>query len=289
VRLAVLADIHGNLPALEAVLADLRGQSPDAVYLAGDQINRCPWNTEVLDLLATTGWPAIQGNHEYVIGRINTPENFSPFTNRQRFAGLWWTQAQLSPTHLATIRQWPAELHLEFGSAPPIRLIHGIPGNPFVGLLPSTDDVILQHSLREVVEPVVITAHTHRPMIRQSGRWLILNGGSIGAPYNGDPRAQYLLIDAKYNRWQPTLRQVAYDRTGIADAFARSGFLAAAGPLAELDLRTILTGEPWASDFGHWMKSQPPALHSDLPTAVQRYLQTHGPGHWAFDLRQEQA
>ena len=51
-RVAFLADIHGNLPALEAVLRDLAHQAPDAVYLVGDQINRCPWNNEVLDLLA---------------------------------------------------------------------------------------------------------------------------------------------------------------------------------------------------------------------------------------------
>lgn len=282
-RLAVLADIHGNLPALEAVMDDLAEQSPDAVYLAGDQINRCPWNNEVMDLLATVGWPAIQGNHELVVSVINTSQNFHPFTNRQRFTGLWWTQEHLKPEHLAAIRRLPTELRLDFGVAPPIRLLHGVPGNSFVGLLPDQDEASVQHVLQRVVEPVVITAHTHRPLLRQSGRWQIFNGGSVGAPYNSDPRAQYLLLDAVNGAWQPTLRQVEYDRSGLSDAFATTGFLAEVGPQAELDLLTVLTGEPWTSDFGYWMRSQPAGLQNDLRTATTRYLQQHGPGHWAFE------
>src|SRR5215212_4824484 len=102
-RVAILADIHGNLPALEAVLSDLKTQSPDVVYLAGDQINRCPWSNEVLDLQASLAWPAIQGNHELIIGAINTPANRPPFTNRTRFIDLWWTQEHLPAHHLAAI------------------------------------------------------------------------------------------------------------------------------------------------------------------------------------------
>ncbi|MEZ4582430.1 MAG: metallophosphoesterase family protein [Caldilineaceae bacterium] len=107
-RLAFLADIHGNLPALEAVLADVRAQSPDAVYLVGDQINRCPWHNEVLDLLDIYGWPAIAGNHELVIGIIGTPHNYPPFTDRNRFAVLWWTWETLAPRHLRAIRTLPS-------------------------------------------------------------------------------------------------------------------------------------------------------------------------------------
>lgn len=283
-RLAILADIHGNLPALEAVVADLQTQSPDAVCLAGDQVNRCPWNNEVLDLLAAQGWPAIYGNHDLVVGRINTAENRPPFTNAQRFPDLWWTQGQLHPQHLVTLRQLPAELRLDFGVAPPIRLLHGIPGNAFVGLLPDDDAAIIHQALTSVAEAVVISAHTHRPLARTVGRWQIFNGGSVGAPYNSDPRAQYLLLDAQQGKWRPTFRRVEYDRSFMAAAFATSGMLTAVGAIAELALHTVLSGEPWISDFGHWLRFQPAVMSADLSGALTLYRQQHGPGRWAFDL-----
>ena len=285
-RIAILADIHGNLPALEAVLADLKHQSPDAVYLAGDQINRCPWSSDVMDLLATLGWPAIEGNHELVIGKINTPANEPPFTNRARFIDLWWTQEHLSSHHLTTVRQLPAERTLHFAEAPPIRLVHGVPGNPFLGLMAETSPAIVNRVLANVTEPVVICAHTHRPLARTTERWQIFNGGSVGAPYNGDPRAHYLLLDAVDGQWQPTFCRVDYDRSVIPTAFRASGMLDALGMLGELHLRTILDGEPWSSDFGYWMKFQSAELQDDLERAVVDYLRLHGPGRWAFDVEE---
>lgn len=283
-RLAILADIHGNLPALEAVVADLRRHRPDAVYLAGDQVNRCPWNNEVLDLIAAAGWPAIYGNHEWVVGRLNTPLNQPPFTDREGSLSLWWTYETLRPEHLTTIRQLPAELRVEVASAPPLRLVHGVPGNSFLGLFPEADDSSYYTALANVAEPVVITAHTHRPLARRVGRWQVFNGGSVGAPYNGDPRAQYLLLDAVQGQWQPTFCQVDYDRELLPPAFAASGLLAVAGPTAELSLRTSMTGEPWSSDFAYWLRWQPRHLQQDMAAALPIYLQQHGPGRWAFPV-----
>src|SRR5688500_2755152 len=100
-RIAVLADIHSNLPALEAVHADLRGMAPDLVLLAGDQVNRCPWPNEVMALIEDEGWPAILGNHELVISNLGTPDGHPLFNDRQRFADLWWTLEELTPEHLA--------------------------------------------------------------------------------------------------------------------------------------------------------------------------------------------
>lgn len=281
-RIAILADIHGNLPALAAVHADLQRQAPDAVYLAGDQINRCPWNNEVIDLMRDEGWPAIAGNHEWVVARLGTPENRPPFTNRARFPDLWWTREHLTAAHLATIRTLPASRLLAFPGTTPIRLIHGLPDNPFVGILPETPEPEVAAALAGVAEPVVVCGHTHRPMARRCGRWYVVNGGSVGMPYNGDPRAQYLLLDWAQGRWHPTFRQVAYPLSAVTEGFARYRLEEAWGALARLYLRTILTGQPWASDFGQWMKEQPEQLQQDLDRAVALYLARHGPDRWAF-------
>jgi putative phosphoesterase len=283
-RLAFLADIHGNLPALEAVLSDLRHQSPDAIYLVGDQVNRCPWNNEVLAVVSDLGWPAIAGNHDLIVGMINTPQNRPPFTNRVRFPTLWWTQAQLTAEHLTVMRQWSEELTIALPGLPAIRVVHGIPGNAFAGILPEDREEKLRQVLNGVEEPVVVCGHVHRPLARTVESWQVFNGGSVGIPYNGDPRAQYLLLDAVAHRWIPTFRQVEYDHRPIAQAFITSGMQAAVGAIAEIHLRTVMSGEPWTSDFGYWLKFQTPELNNDMATAIELYLQQHGPGNWAFPL-----
>ena len=281
-RLAFVADIHGNLLALEAILADLQQQKPDAVYLVGDQVNRCPWNNEVMALVGDQGWPAIAGNHDLIVGMINTPQNRPPFTNQVRFPTLWWTQAQLTETHLAVLRQWPEELTITLDGLPAIRVVHGIPGNAFVGILPEDREQKVRQLLTGMTEPILVCGHVHRPLARTVDRWQVFNGGSVGIPYNSDPRAQYLLLDSVDHQWVPTFRRIEYDHSPIAQAFITSGMQAAIGAIAELHLRTVLTGEPWTSDFGHWLKFQTAELNNDMPSAIERYLQQHGPGRWAF-------
>ncbi|MCB0105510.1 MAG: metallophosphoesterase family protein [Caldilineaceae bacterium] len=283
-RLAFLADIHGNLPALEAVAADLVQQAPDIVYLAGDQVNRCPWNNEVMDFIVARQWPAIAGNHDLVVGAINTPQNRPPFTEREHFPTLYWTQAQLTDRHLERIRQWPDELCINHEGLPPIRLFHGVPGNTFVGILPEEPDEQISRRLMPIPETTIVCAHTHRPLHRTVNQWTIFNGGSVGIPYNGNPDAQYLLLDGSRTQgWQPTWRSIAYDHSVIPPAFERSGLRASSGPVAELHLRTVMNGEPWISDFGHWLRFQVPHTRANLADAVATYLQQHGPGRWAFD------
>lgn len=286
IRLAFLADIHGNLPALETVVADLAQQAPDAVYLLGDLVNRCPWNNEVMALLAEEGWPSIQGNHDLVLGNLNTPQNRPPFTDRQRFPLIWWTWEHLDRRYVERLRELPQELHVRIPGTPPLHLFHGVPGNPFVGILPETKAGKIEEALAPVPQGVVLCGHTHRPLDRQIGGRRLFNPGSVGMPYNGDPRAHYLLLDLVHHgdgpQWRPCFRRLRYSLSGVAAAYKASGMLDEAGPLVELYLRTVLQGEPWASDFGHWVKDQPLALRQDPEQAVQLYLDEHGPGHWAF-------
>lgn len=299
-RIAFLADIHGNLPALEAVIADLKIQAPDQVVLVGDQINRCPWTNEVLDLLAELGWPAIYGNHEYIIARIRTPENFYPFTDPLRYPTLWWTHSQLTPQHLAALYHLPAELTLTFPNLPSIYVTHGLPGNCYRGFLPEDSDAQLTQILEPVKTKYIVSAHTHRPLDRtvpfvaavksngvdardaKTTVRRILNPGSVGLPYNGDVRAQYLLLEAQAGDWQPRFRQIDYDMDRLVKEFEASPMRQAVGPEIELHLRTALTGLPWSSDFSFWLYHQPAELQRNLELALPLYLEKHGPGNWAF-------
>ncbi len=285
-RLAFLGDIHGNLPALEAALADLHTQAPDGVYLLGDLVNRCPWNNEVMALLRDHKWPSIQGNHDLIVSNLHTAANRDPFTERSRFPIIYWTWDHLEPDYLRYLHDLPADLRVEVEGAPPIHLFHGVPGNPFEGIYPETDDDTIGRTFAPFTAPVIICAHTHRPLERGVDGKVIYNGGSIGLPYNSDPRAQYMLLDLVHNdghsTWQPLFRQVDYDRSDVPAAFERSGMMDEAGPLSELYMRTVLNGEPWASDFGYWLKHQSQDIRNDLHSAVDIYLREHGPHNWAF-------
>lgn len=281
-RIAVLADIHGNLPALEAVRADLQHMAPDMVVLAGDQVNRCPWPNEVMDIAEDEKWPAIFGNHEFIIASLGTPAGHPIFNNRQRFADLWWTREQLTPEHLAQVRALPGERQILSDDGPPIRLLHGLPDNPFEGLSPELSDEQIAAKLDGIEEPVIISAHTHWPLNRMVAGKRVFNPGSVGMPYNGDPRAQYLILDGTGATWQPTFRQVDYDRSAVRQAFDHLGLFEAYGPLGPLYWQTIATGDPWVSDFHVWLRDQPSAYADNLEQAVSMYLSEHGPGRWAF-------
>ncbi len=281
-RIAFLADIHGNLPALEAVVADLAVQSPDAVYLVGDQINRCPWSNEVLDLVGDKGWPAIYGNHELVIRMLATPHEPNRFDDRVRFPDLWWTLVRLGPQRLATIQQLPAERQLQFDSAPSVHIMHGVPGDPFRGFFLSTEAAEMAAELENIREQVIICGHTHQPLHRKVGKKLVLNGGSVGISYTGDPRAHYLLLSQSGANWTPIFRRVEYPIAEVSAAFDYYELDEAFGPLTSMFLRTVETAQPWTSDFGHWLNSQSIDLYRDLERAVAVYERDHGPGQWSF-------
>jgi predicted phosphodiesterase len=281
-RVAFLADIHGNLPALEAVLKELKDHPVDAVYTVGDMINRLPWTNEVLDLIQSERWQAIVGNHEAVIGSLGTAGCSPLFNDQKRFADLWWTQRQLAVENLAYVRTLPLQLRIEIAGAPPIRLFHGVPDNPFVGIFKDSPEQYLYEQLAQVEEEWVVCGHIHSSLDRQVGTWRIVNGGSVGMPYNRDPRAQYLVLELKGRQWQPAFRKVEYAVDLVREAFITSSLAQACGELAQLFLLTTMSGEPWISDFGYWRKSQPPSLQTDMARAVATYREQHGPGRWSF-------
>ncbi len=311
-RLAFLGDIHGNLPALEAVLHDIDQQTPDAVFLLGDLINRCPWTVEALDLLRERDWLSVQGNHDLILGLLNTPDIWPPFDEPRRFPLIYWTWEHLRPQDINYLRSLPHDLLIEIEDAPPIRLFHGLPGDPFVGIYPGVEAEEIALKIAIYDEPVLICGHTHQPLDRtftglrggsasaelncapllgattqiQPCQQRVLNPGSVGMPYNGDPRAQYLLLDliekSGQKAWQPRFRLLAYDRARVARAFQERGLLSEGGAIAKLYLRTVEDAQPWASDFGQWLRHQPMALRKEPSAAVDLYLQTHGPNQWAF-------
>jgi len=282
ITLALLSDIHGNLPAFEAVTADVRAHALDLVFVLGDMVNGCPWSAEVMDRVAELGWPMLLGNHDDAVLQLGTPRMEPRYADRQRYAALWWTREHLAPHHLERLRTLPEEARPELRGTTPLRLIHGIPGNFFVGFRPDSPEEWVLRRLASVAETTVAGGHTHVPMVRAVGRWLVINAGSVGISYDGDPRASYALLSGDETGWQAVIRRVDYDCEALERGYHRSGLLADGGVMAEMFRRSALSGLPWVSDFAWWIREQPAEVSLDMAAALRAYDARHGPGHWAF-------
>jgi predicted phosphodiesterase len=281
---ALVSDIHGNLPALEAVVADIRSWRPDAVHVLGDMTNGACWSGTVLDLLEHLGWPMLLGNHDDAVLQLGSTRMEPRYADRRNYAALWWTRQSLLTRHLVALELLPLERRLSAPDAPPIRLLHGLPGDFFRGFRPDTSEQWALSRLSSVAERTVAGGHTHVPMERRIGDWLVLNSGSVGVPYDGDARASYVRLRGGPNGWRAETRRVSYDLRAVEQGFRDSGLAAEGGVLARMFLRSILSGQPWVADYVWWVRSQPPELMTDVDQAEQCYLASHGPGRWSFGV-----
>ena len=155
------------------------------------------------------------------------------------WAATAWSAEQLSRANLIdSILGWPMSQRLSWSGLPSIELAHGTAAHYRESLSQRTPEARLTELLDEAQVGVLIGSHIHKPMVRplEGGR-LVLNTGAVGAPFNDDPRAQYLLLDADGGRWQPTIRAVPYDRSGVLERFESSGLLREGGVSAEISGR----------------------------------------------------
>lgn len=209
-RIAILSDIHGNRTALEAVIADLRITAPDQVLHGGDLADSGSSPVEVVDCVRDCGWEGVLGNTDEMLIRPETLEDFA----RQSKAppALWGairtiasaSRAVLGEERLGWMRTLPRVIR-----EPGFALVHAQPGNCWIAPSGEASDSELQDIYGPLAAPVVVYGHTHVPSIRQlpgMPRWLV-NMGSVGLPYDGDPRASYAIIDEGV----PTIRRVVYD------------------------------------------------------------------------------
>ncbi len=258
-RIAVLADIHGNLPALEAVLADVKRQGATGMIVAGDFLDR-PQPLEVLRVVQALGACVIRGNREeYLLAfaRRDAPDHWR--TSNQ-WRGVRWLCERLDREAWAYIKSLPRESVYSADGVDPIRVVHGAPGSTTGLVLPSRDPVAMAlyrkaellglsygrmsigESITQFDEPVLICAHSHIPWKQEQDGRLVVNPGSVGVPINGDARAQYALLTWERGRWEAEHRAVAYDLQQIRVAYEQSGILTVDGAFGRALLCSIETG-----------------------------------------------
>ncbi|MEZ4726160.1 MAG: metallophosphoesterase [Caldilineaceae bacterium] len=151
-QIAVLADVHGNLPALEAVLARLEEVQPDYVVLNGDLINGVPFSTEVIDLVRRLGWVVVRGNHEFYYLDFGTERAIPGCEDPTRWGQLHWLIDTITPAQGAYLAMLPDERTLYVPGTQPIRVAHGVPGRNRVGFHNEQADEQIAAEIRPIQE-----------------------------------------------------------------------------------------------------------------------------------------
>ena len=266
-RLAVLADIHDNLPALEAVVEDLCLLDVDGVIGAGDYLMRGPFPQETVDLLRSLDAWLIRGNTDGYVLDCAAGQAPEAWYASEQWAALRWTCRHVDEETLEYVGSLPEQTTVHFDDAEPIRIVHGRPDEPMGRLIPSGDAEALHwferagflegdtarsrlaEELDGVGEAVVVCGHTHIPWFQEEGGRLVLNPGAVSGSLNEDPRAHYALLTWTDEGWRAEHRAVAYDVGRLATAFWETGYLDAGGAMARLFLLTVETGKNLVGPF----------------------------------------
>jgi len=225
-RLAVLSDIHGNLLALEAVLADVAAQgAPDATWVLGDLVAFCPWPSETLARLRALPEVAfLQGNTDrYVVtgqrpvAPVRSPEDWAsmPAALTGRDANFRWTVKHLSYADYEFLRDLPPRLEMDVPGYGGLLAVHATPVDDETNLYPGAPDEEVLSYLAGLDARLVLYGHTHRPVDRTIGGARLVNDGSVGLPLDGDPRPAYALLDFEGGECAVTTHRVAYDAEAV--------------------------------------------------------------------------
>jgi putative phosphoesterase len=243
IRIAALYDIHGNLPALEAVAAEVRRADVDLIVVGGDVVPG-PLPSDTIDFLVHLDLPVkfIYGNCErQVLSRLAGIDTGLPEQSRPVIE---WSGEQLSVMQRELIKDWPAKLELDVAGLGKVLFCHATPRNDDEIFVRTTPEARLVPVFEGVDAKLVVCGHTHMQFDRRVGPIRVVNAGSVGMPF-GAPGAYWLLLDSGVE-----LRRTGYDLEAAA-------------------ARIRATSYPQADDFAAHNVLQPPTEESMLAAFAQ--------------------
>jgi putative phosphoesterase len=224
-RLAIFGDIHGNLPALEAVLADIAGQpGVEKIYCLGDLVGYAPFPNEVIDRIRSLAVPTLMGNYDDGTGFDRDDCGCAYKTAEERKRGnesFAWTKAHVTPENKAFLRTLLPELRLTVDGRR-ILLVHGSPRRINEYLYEDRPLSSLQQLAASSDADVIVFGHTHLPYTKLVDGVLFVNAGSVGKPKDGDPQACYAILDVTEKAAEVAFQRVAYDVPTVAEAIRNS-------------------------------------------------------------------
>lgn len=218
-RVAALYDIHGNLPALMAVLEDARRARVDQIVVGGD-VFPGPMPRQALECLLDLDIPVrwIRGNGDRVV-RLQMAGKDSSEVPEQFRDVVRWTARQLSSEHARLIDSWPETLRVGIAGLGEVLFCHATPRNDTEIFTRATPEDRLRPIFEGVNAPLVLCGHTHMPFDRRIGAVRVVNAGSVGMPFSPPAGAYWLLLDPDVQ-----LRRTEYDFAHAAERIRATNF-----------------------------------------------------------------
>lgn len=217
----IFGDIHGNLPALEAVLADMEAQNLSPLYCLGDLVGYGTFPNEVIDIIRKRNIPTLMGNYDQGVGN-SSDDCGCAYTSKEAEAlgkrSITWSNQNTTDDNKLFLKQLASQFPLQLGDLQ-IRLVHGSPRKINEYLYRDRPDATMERLLDVAEADVLVCGHTHIPYHRilPSGRHVV-NAGSVGKPKDGNPQACYVILEATGNDLKVTFKRVPYDIERAAGA-----------------------------------------------------------------------
>jgi putative phosphoesterase len=228
-RLAVLSDVHGNLVALEATLAAIRAEKPDAILVAGDHALNGPQPGGVIDALRALegeGALIVSGNTDIAVADFDYgaayPQYSEGVPDGIRIAAEW-AHDELSDEQLDWLRRLPAERRLRAADDTLVLVVHASPGSQTRGLDQALDANVIYERASATDARVICVGHTHLPEVRDLGWKVIVNSGSAGYVFDGDPTASWALVTIDDGEVVAEIRRTEFDAMAVANAISERG------------------------------------------------------------------
>lgn len=222
-KLAIFSDVHGNLPALEAVLSDIQARHVDALYCLGDLVGYAAFPNEVIDRIRREQIPTVLGNYDDGVGFDRDECGCAYREPTEQALGdrsLAWTKGHTTPENKDFLRTLHTGIRFE-ADGKRILLVHGSPRKINEYLFEDRPLSSFQRLASSSNADVIVYGHTHKPYTKLVDNVLFVNVGSVGKPKDGDWRACYALVDAIASEPVRFVR-VTYDVKRTTDAIRQS-------------------------------------------------------------------
>ncbi|WPL17262.1 phosphodiesterase [Thiorhodovibrio winogradskyi] len=287
-KVAVFSDVQGNIQAFEQAVDIIDAWQPDLVATAGDLINRGPDNDLCLALFERrrhqNGWLAVRGNHEAWVSRWSR-HGARTSIEQSMFGFTAWTCRQLGNLS-ATLDDWPDHLCFDAPSATAVKgsatganrwvhIAHGTLAGNRDGVSARTSDESLRGKLPEELA-LYITGHTHKVHLRHIFGMDLVNVGSVGSPFDDDPRGSLGLFSFHHGGWHSEIRRFDYDRDQTTRRFEESGFLDQGGPLARIIFAEWQQARPLLAHWRHKYEASVMAGETDIEWSVDQFMRKQG-------------
>jgi len=269
-RLAIIADIHGNLPALEAALARIEQLKVDKILVLGDIVVGSPDSLACWQRVKALNCPVLRGNHERYVYDLGT-ERAKPEWSQPQFGPVQYAAAQFGDAARRELAALPATIRLP--EAPDVLFVHGSARNDADLVFPYTRDVEIEPMFAGSSERWLIRGHNHYAGVRLWGERRIVTVGSVGLPLDGTPEAQFTVLERGAGDWAVQQISVSYDVAAAVCRFKDSDYLEAAGPMARLFMFEVETASFHIVPFLKWRKdAESRGEILPLAEAVERFL-----------------